>query len=112
MAILSTIAAMFEQLMNQPACVLVVIGLNIIAFAIEQLPWINSRWALPVCILLGPLAYPWFADRSTVPYTFPYPVAVLVVNGLMSGLIAGVIHTKFVLGIKHWLGRAKPAATH
>lgn len=100
---MTTVAAMFEQLMNEPACVMVVIGLNLLAFAIEQIRWINSRLALPACILLGPFVYPWFAHRGAVPYTFPYPMAVLIVNGLMAGFIAGLIHTQFVLWAKKWL---------
>lgn len=104
MELLNTISAMFKQITNEPACMFVVIGINVVIFAWEAVPQIPSRFIVIISILLGALCYPLFAARSSVPYEVPYPLAVLVVNGLFSGLLAFAIHSGFIVLLRKFTG--------
>jgi hypothetical protein len=104
----SILTALFEQIWHSPACMFLVVGISIIAYAMEICPNINSKWIPLVCILLGPLTYWLFAPLSSVPATFPYPVAVLVVNGLIAGFLASVLHSRLTLwAISKFAGRSE-----
>lgn len=75
---------------------MVILGLSVIAYLLEVWPRFDSRWIPVVCIILGAASYPLFANVKSVPAEFPYPFAVLIVNGLVSGLIAFIVHKTLV----------------
>ncbi len=105
MELLNTLYAPVGQVLNSPACILVVLGLSVIAYVLELWPKFNSRFVPIVCILGGPVFYPLFASRASVPPTFPNPLAVLIVNGLIAGFIAAVLHKKLVLALMKRFGQ-------
>lgn len=94
---ITSLLAPIEQVINSPASLLVILGLTVIAYLLERWPNFNSRFIPHVCIVIGAVVYPLFSAKSSVPPTFPYPVAVLIVNGLISGFIAVIIHAKLVM---------------
>jgi len=99
----SLLKAMFFQVLNSPASLLVILGLSIIAVVVEIVEWIPSnpvKVILPLCVFGGGSTYWLFSSATTVDKAFPHPHAVLVVNGLACGLAAFLIHiavVKFVL---------------
>lgn len=104
MELLNSISALFKQISNEPACLLVIVGINVIIFAWETIPLLPSRFIILVSIVLGAASYPLFAAKSSVPYDVPYPMAVLVVNGLFSGLLAFAIHAGFITVLRKFTG--------
>jgi hypothetical protein len=93
----SIFTALWQQVANSPASLLLILGLSVVAYLLEIWPNFNSRYVPIFCILLGAAAYPFFSSRASVPATYPYPLAVLIVNGLIVGFIAAIVHSKFTL---------------
>lgn len=91
-SVIALMKAMVVQVVNSPASLLVIIGLVIIAVVFEVVEWIPSKVILPMCVFGGACTYWIFSPASTVPVHFPHPQAVLVVNGLICGVIAFIIH--------------------
>ena len=91
-SVISLLKAMVVQVVNSPASLLVIIGLVIIAVVFEVVEWLPSKVILPLCVFGGACTYWIFSPASTVPQHFPHPQAVLVVNGLICGVVAFVIH--------------------
>lgn len=89
--------APLEQVIHSPASLLVIVGVTIVAYLLELWPNFNSRFIPHICILVGAVAYPLFSAKSSVPVDFPYPIAVLILNGLISGFIAVILHKKLVM---------------
>jgi hypothetical protein len=93
----SIFTALWQQVANSPASLLLILGLSVVAYLLEIWPNFNSRYVPIVCILLGAAVYPFFSSRASVPATYPYPLAVLIVNGLIVGFIAAIVHSKFTI---------------
>lgn len=91
---------MMAQMLASPA-VMVVLGLSVLAYLLEQLlelwPKCDARFIPILCIVAGPMVYPLFASRASVPPQFPNPLLVLLVNGLLAGLFAALQHKAIVL---------------
>lgn len=96
MSLLTLVQSMAMQIINSPASLMVVLGLSIVAYLLEVWPKFDSRYIKIVVILLGPFAYCLFAPFSSVPKIFPFPVAVLTVNGLLCGLISLAAHVQII----------------
>lgn len=95
-SIITAITALWGQVVNSPACLLVIVGLNIVAYVLDIWPQFPSKWIPIIMILAGPIAYPLFASRGSVPPEYPHPIAVLIVNGLIAGMAALVAHKQLV----------------
>lgn len=104
MEALEPIAAMFKQIYNQPACLLIIIAVNVFVFMWEAFPWLPSRLIVVVGPVAGAILYPLLASRDSVPYDVPHPIAVLVINGLASGLVAVALHTAVVALLRKKFG--------
>lgn len=99
------IYAMFRQVVAAPASLLVIAAWMVMAYVMEIWPSFPSRWIPICCIFGGALTYPLFCKLETVPPEFPIPMAVLVVNGLISGLLAWNVHRYLIkLLIAKFLG--------
>lgn len=90
------IMAMATQIVRSPASLMVIIGLSIISAVIEYVEWANSKLILPFCVFGGMFSYWIFAAQISVPNTFPYPHAVLAVNGLICGLVSFTVHAQVI----------------
>ena len=88
--------AMFYQVLNNPASLLVIGFLCIVAWLVDDLPFVNSRYVAHATVMAGGAIYWMFATPDSVPHTFPYPIVVLVVNGTICGFVAFVIHRQAV----------------
>jgi hypothetical protein len=109
--ILSLLKAMFFQVLNSPASLLVILGLSIIAVVVEIVEWIPSnpvKVSLPLCVFGGGSTYWLFSSPASVDKAFPHPHAVLVVNGLVCGLAAFLIHVALVKLILSKINPPKP----
>ena len=104
MEVLKEVGAMLEQIYNQPACLLIILAVNVVVFAWEAIPWLPSRLIIALGPCLGAFLYPQFASVSSVPYEVPNPTAVLVVNGMVSGLLAVALHAGVVAFLRKKLG--------
>jgi hypothetical protein len=116
MEALKPLAAMLEQIYNQPACLLIVLAVNVVVFMWEGVPWLPSRLIIVIGPALGGFLYPQFASTGSVPYDVPNPLAVLVVNGMVSGLLAVAIHSMIVTFLRKKFGwppeAGKPTPDH
>ncbi len=88
--------AMATQIVRSPASLMVILALSIISAVIEYVEWMNSKLVLPLCVFGGMISYWVFAPTSSVPNTFPYPHAVLAVNGLICGLVSFTVHAQII----------------
>lgn len=99
-----SLTAMYQQVANSPACLFIIVGVNIIIFLWEAVPALPSRYILHVSVGLGTLLYPFLAPRGSVPYDVPHPIVVLIINGALSGFIAFLAHKLIVIGLRKTFG--------
>lgn len=100
--------AMFFQVLNRPASLLVIIALSIISMMAEIVEWCPSnpvKVIMPFCIIGGMAIYWMFSSTSGVDRQYPYPHAVLAVNGLVCGLVAFIAHIMLVKFVKARLAK-------
>lgn len=90
------ISAMVRQVLNSPGSLMVIIALTLICILIERTPKIDSSLIPWICIIGGALSYFLFSKKSSVPADFPYPAAVLFVNGMICGAAAWIGHAQVV----------------
>lgn len=114
MEALRDVGAMLEQIYNQPACLLIILAVNVVIFMWEAVPFLPSRLIVAVGPYLGAFLYPQFASVGSVPYDVPNPLAVLIINGMVSGLLAVALHSAVVLFLRKKFGwppeAGKPSA--
>lgn len=108
--ILNLLYAMVGQILNSPGSLLEIIALSIIAFVFETVHWLPTKAILPICVFGGALTYWIFNSPASVPPYFPYPAAVLFVNGLVCGLVAFALHASLVVWIIERFTKSKPPA--
>lgn len=92
---LNIVSAMFKQVLNSPGSLLVIVGLSILAWLIE-ISVVNNKVIPWICVLGGAGSYWLFSSAASVPKDFPHPAAVLVVNGLICGFVAFVLHGQLI----------------
>ncbi len=90
------VSASFHQVLNNPASLTVIGFLCVFAWLCDDLPFINSRYVSHFTVMLGGGTYWLFAGPGSVPKNFPYPTAVLVVNGIMCGFAAFIVHRQAI----------------
>ena len=88
--------APFLQVWNSPNSALIILPVSIVAFIWEMNSKTPSKFIPVVCLALGMILYPLLTPLSSVPKTFPVPIVVLLLNGLVLGFIAWMVH-KFVV---------------
>jgi len=88
--------AMLRQVMNNPSSVLVIAALCVFAWLVDDLPFVNSRYVAHLTVVVGAFSFRFFCLENSVPKCFPHPQAVFVVNGIIAGFIAFVIHKQVV----------------
>lgn len=111
--ILSLIKAMFFQLLNSPASLLLTIGISIVSASVDWLiraiDRLSNRLINPIvfflCVIGGGCAFRLFASPASIDKIYPHPAAVLFVNGLVCGLAAFVVHITLVRWI---INKVKP----
>lgn len=78
--------------------VLLLAGLNLVGWVVKQTPL--ARWTIPcLLLLLGAAVWPFMGDWRKIGFDVPYPVVMMVFQGLCIGGGAVGIHQ----GIKQWL---------
>lgn len=100
--------AMYGQVVNNPASLMVIWVLCVLAWLFDDCPWINSKYVAHLTVVIGGSIYWMFAGPSTVPKTFPYSMPVLVSNGIICGFIAFVIHKQVVHRIIQFVRARSP----
>jgi len=88
--------ALYDQVVGSPGSLIVLALVAVIAFLVETLPFIDTRYMPHVCVTAGACLYWLFVSRATVPPNYPNPVAVLVANGAICGLIAWGIQAQLI----------------
>lgn len=114
--ILALLKAMFFQLLNSPASLLLTIGISIISAAIDWLIQASERLSNKLinpivfflCVLGGGLTYRFFASTGSIDKIYPHPEAVLFVNGLVCGLAAFLVHVTAVKYLMARLNKTEP----
>ncbi len=102
--VLALLKAMFFQILNTPASLILILGLTIVTTAVDWMiqatDKLSNRLIMPVifciCVFIGGGTYWLFASPASVEKHFPHPNAVLAVNGLICGFVAFVIHITVV----------------
>lgn len=84
----NVLSAMWEQIKDTPGSGFVILAVSIVAFLVEILPFVKTKYMPHFCVGAGMALYWAFVSRGSVPPTFPYPVAVLLLNGAVCGLAA------------------------
>lgn len=97
------LAPFYEQVLNNPASLTAIVFLCIVAFVLDDTPIINSRYVTHIVITLGGCSYWLFAGTDSVPHYFPHPAAVLMVNGMAAGIIAGLGHRYFIAFLVNYM---------
>lgn len=85
-------APFWDQVVNNPASMASFVFLCIVAYLMDDTPIINSRFVSHITTFLGCTTYWIFAGVESVPHYFPHPLAVLGLNGMITGLAAGLFH--------------------
>jgi hypothetical protein len=99
-------SALIGQLLNNPASLLLILPVSILAFVFEKWKWFPSNLILPVCLASGMCLFPGLVNRSSVPTAFPHPLLVLILNGFILGFVAWAVHITLV---KWLIGKFSPA---
>lgn len=95
--------ALWAEISGSPASLLVIVLISIVCLVLEGIPQFPNRynWTIPLlCVVLGSVLYPVFADRSAIPKTYPHPLAVVVAIGFIGGFVASIAHVtlgKFIV---------------
>lgn len=94
--------AMFDTILNNPASLFCIIYLGVIAWLLDDFPFVNSKFVVHITAILGASTYWLFCFPSDVPKNYPHPVAVLVGIGFICGFVAGIIHKRMVAYAIDW----------
>lgn len=89
-------SAAYHQVLNNPASLMVIAFLCVLAWLIDDLPVINSRYVSHLTVIIGASIYWLFAGPESVPKTYPYPFVVLMANGTLCGFVAAVGHRQII----------------
>lgn len=81
-----------DQVLRAPASLCVLLGWIVLAYVLEIWPDFPSKWIPVVTIIGSAVSYPLFCPTSSVTMAAPCKVCVLIVNGLVCGVAASVLH--------------------
>jgi len=88
--------AMYETIIHNPASLFIIIVLSALAWLLDELPFVNSKFVTHYTAIIGASTYWLFAFQTSVPKSFPHPVAVLACIGFVCGFVAGILHKQLV----------------
>jgi hypothetical protein len=88
--------AMWDTILHNPSSLFVVLILCVVAWLMDELPFINSKYVTHFTALIGGSIYWMFCHPANVPKTFPYAWPVLACIGVMCGFVAGVLHRQII----------------
>lgn len=89
-------SAAYRTILNNPSSLFCVLVLCALAWLLDDLPFINSKYVTHYTSVIGASIYWLFCFPSNVPKSFPHPVFVLCCIGFMCGFVAGIIHKQAV----------------
>jgi hypothetical protein len=84
--------ALFDQVIANPASILIIFPVGILAFVLEVWPMFPSKLVLPVCLCSGSTLFPALVKTSTVPAMYASPLLVLILDGFILGFVAWLFH--------------------
>jgi hypothetical protein len=102
--ILKDIPGMWKQVSAQPACLYVILLVNVAIFMVEAIPQIPSRLIVIVGPVLGGFLWWRLGSISSVPFECPHPNDILIANGVIAGLVAVMIHVPIVILLRKKFG--------
>ncbi len=88
-----------DQFTTFPALLFIIL-LSILAWLVEVLPQLNSKFIPHICVMFGGSMYWLFVSVSTVPPIFPYPHVIITAEGMICGCIAFLSHGQIIMRIK------------
>lgn len=88
--------ALWSQIVNNPASLSVIPFLCVIAFLVDDLPFINSRYVVHITVIVGMSIYWGYCDPHTVSKIYPHPFAIYISNGAVCGFIAWGAHRQAI----------------
>lgn len=94
--------AMYNTILHNPSSLFVLIVLCALAWLMDDLPFIPSKYVTHFSTLLGGGIYWMFCHPENVPKSFPYPGPVLACIGLICGFVAGVLHRQIIGRAIEW----------
>ncbi len=89
---LNLFTAMGSQFLKTPANLLLILAVSVIAWLWEITPSLNSRYVPHLCVLCATIGYPFLADRSAIPKSYPHPLMVMMLSGIIVGAISAAVH--------------------
>ncbi len=92
----NVVLAMYQQILHNPASMLVIALLCVVAWLADDLPFISSRYVVHITVIVGGSIFWAYASPKSVPPDFPHPMAVFVANGIICGFVAWVIHRQAI----------------
>lgn len=103
-------SAMYRTILNNPASLFIVLVLCALAWLMDDLPFIPSKYVTHFTSIIGGMTYWLFCFPGNVPKTFPHPMAVLCCIGFMCGFCAGIIHKQAVARLIEFVRGRIPAS--
>lgn len=91
------LTAMYDTILHNPSSLFVLCFLCVIAWLMDDLPFIPSKFVTHYTTIIGGGIYWMFCHPDNVPKSFPYPWPPLLCIGMMCGFVAGLFH-KTVIG--------------
>lgn len=93
------------QLISLSPELLVIVALNALGYACGKL--IPGKY-IPLCVVLsGAGIYPMVAKVGEVDPTVRNPIVTLILRGVLLGLLAWLVHAKFLSKIEEWIAAKK-----
>lgn len=92
----SIFSAFLEQIVHNPGSLLIIFVISICGFLLEMWPQFPNRVVWLMCSILGMVLYPLVTSVKTVAPSYPYPVIILVLTGVVCGFIAAAVHVTLI----------------
>lgn len=101
---LSIINELMAQVQKAPYSLLVILGLNLIGVVLKMIPHIpNYIIPMTLMLVLGPLAMIAEGNNGTVNPEMRYPIAIFIVQGVIFGFVAWVLHAAVLKRFEKYL---------
>lgn len=104
------LSASYRTIINNPSSLFCLLALCALAWLLDDLPFINSKYVTHYTTIIGGATYWLFCFPNNVPKTFPHPVAVLACIGGMCGFVAGIVHKQAVARLIEFIRGRIPAS--
>lgn len=109
MEVLDSIQAIWLQIQHAPAHLLLILALNVLGFLAKKTPCIANQYIPHLLIGIGAVLYPCLVEPAPdVEYKALYPKLVLILNGVILGGGAWIIHRIVIKRGAKWLAGILP----